>query len=64
MYTVVSLLIYFSRCMVRHRIVTRVKPQFDALVSGFEDLIPLELINVFDEHELELLIGGVTEIDM
>ena len=50
--------------MVRHRIVTRVKPQFDALVSGFEDLIPLELINVFDEHELELLIGGVTEIDM
>jgi E3 ubiquitin-protein ligase NEDD4 len=27
-------------------------------------MIPKELINVFDERELELLIGGISEIDM
>jgi len=28
------------------------------------DLIPRNQINLFDEHELELLIGGSTEIDV
>jgi len=32
-------------------------------MSGFNELIPQELINVFDERELELLIGGMSEID-
>lgn len=27
-------------------------------------MIPKELVNVFDERELELLIGGISEIDM
>lgn len=33
-------------------------------MSGFNELIPQELINVFDERELELLIGGMSEIDV
>lgn len=33
-------------------------------MSGFNELIPQELINVFDERELELLIGGMAEIDV
>ena len=32
-------------------------------MSGFNELIPQELINVFDERELELLIGGIGEVD-
>lgn len=30
-------------------------------MEGFSELIPQELINVFDERELELLIGGISE---
>lgn len=33
-------------------------------MSGFGELIPQELVNVFDERELELLIGGMSEIDV
>lgn len=33
-------------------------------MDGFNELIPQELINVFDERELELLIGGISEIDV
>lgn len=33
-------------------------------MSGFNELIPQELINVFDERELELLIGGMADIDV
>ena len=42
----------------------RVEEQHLALMSGFNELIPQELLNVFDERELELLIGGVSEVDM
>ena len=42
----------------------RVKDQFDAFMSGFRELVPQDLINVFDERELELLIGGISDIDV
>lgn len=47
-----------------YRISQRVSEQFEAFMSGFNELIPQELINVFDERELELLIGGMSEIDV
>ncbi|KZT74124.1 HECT-domain-containing protein [Daedalea quercina L-15889] len=50
--------------VVEYRISRRVKDQFDAFMSGFSELIPQDLINVFDERELELLIGGMSEIDV
>ncbi|KAK7207807.1 E3 ubiquitin-protein ligase hula [Myxozyma melibiosi] len=46
------------------RISKRVEEQFKAFMSGFNELIPQELINVFDERELELLIGGIADIDV
>lgn len=46
------------------RIQTRVEEQFNAFLSGFHELIPPELVNVFDERELELLIGGIADIDV
>jgi E3 ubiquitin-protein ligase NEDD4 len=49
---------------VAYRISRRVKEQFDAFMEGLLELIPRDLINVFDERELELLIGGMSEIDM
>ncbi|WFD08500.1 HECT-type E3 ubiquitin transferase [Malassezia vespertilionis] len=50
--------------MVEWRIMKRVEEQFRAFISGFSELIPLDLINVFDERELELLMGGMSEIDV
>ena len=50
--------------VVAHRIAGRIAAQFRAFMEGLGDVLPLDLLRVFDEHELELLIGGMTEIDM
>ncbi|CEP60518.1 NEDD4 family E3 ubiquitin-protein ligase LALA0_S01e12750g [Lachancea lanzarotensis] len=46
------------------KIYNRVQEQFKAFMDGFNELIPEDLVNVFDERELELLIGGIAEIDV
>jgi len=46
------------------RIQKRVDEQFNAFLTGFNELIPQDLVNVFDERELELLIGGIADIDV
>lgn len=53
----------YVNLMVDYRIRKRVEEQFKAFLAGFTELIPQDLINVFDERELELLIGGMSEID-
>ncbi|KAF8969807.1 ubiquitin-protein ligase [Flammula alnicola] len=54
----------YVESVVEYRISKRVKEQFEAFMSGFSELIPQDLITVFDERELELLIGGMSEIDV
>jgi E3 ubiquitin-protein ligase NEDD4 len=54
----------YVEAVVAYRISKRVKDQFDSFTEGLLELIPRDLINVFDERELELLIGGMSEIDM
>lgn len=53
----------YVEAVVEYRTKTRIKEQTTALQEGFRELIPSELIDVFDERELELLIGGMSEID-
>lgn len=53
-----------TRLMIEWRIQKRVEEQFNAFVTGFNELIPPDLVNVFDERELELLIGGIADIDV
>jgi len=48
---------------VNWRIGKRVQEQFNAFMSGFSEFVPQELVSVFDERELELLIGGIADID-
>ena len=48
-------------CMVDYRISRRVRDQF---MPGFNGFIPQELTTIFDEKELELLICGMSEIDV
>ncbi|KAF8158110.1 HECT-domain-containing protein [Crassisporium funariophilum] len=50
--------------LVDYRISRRVTKQFEALMIGLLELVPRELVDLFDERELELLISGVSEIDM
>lgn len=50
--------------IIEWRIQKRVEEQFNAFVTGFHELIPADLVNVFDERELELLIGGIADIDV
>ena len=51
--------------LVTHwRIQKRIEEQFNCFAAGFNELIPQDLINVFDERELELLIGGIAEMDV
>jgi E3 ubiquitin-protein ligase HUWE1 len=49
---------------VRYRLTTSVKDQIENFVKGFHDIIPAELVAIFDEQELELLISGLPEIDV
>ena len=47
--------------MVEYRATKCVQEQYTAFMEGFNEFIPQELINVFDECELEHLIGGISE---
>lgn len=54
----------YVELITQWRIETRVQEQFRAFITGFNELIPEDLVNVFDERELELLIGGISDIDI
>lgn len=54
---------YIQR-VVEHRLVGSVKEQLDNFLKGFHDIIPADLISIFNEQELELLISGLPEIDV
>lgn len=54
----------YVNAQVRYRLTTSVKDQLESFVRGFHDIIPAELIAIFDEQELELLISGLPEIDV
>lgn len=54
----------YVAAMVEYQLYTRVKEQYEALMSGLSEIIPQDLISDFDERELALLIGGISEIDV
>ncbi|GAB7362571.1 hypothetical protein MBLNU230_g2887t1 [Neophaeotheca triangularis] len=48
----------------RYRLVDCVKEQLDHFLQGFHEIVPEELIRIFDAKELELLISGLPDIDV
>lgn len=54
----------YVRLMTEHRLLHSVKEQIDHFLIGFFDIVPAELISIFNEQELELLISGMPDIDM
>lgn len=49
---------------VNYRCRRGIESQFEALQRGFYELISPKLLENFEEHELELLIGGLSKIDV
>jgi E3 ubiquitin-protein ligase HUWE1 len=54
----------YVRLMVEWKLTGSVKEQLDEFLKGFHDIIPAELVSIFNEQELELLISGLPEIDV
>lgn len=54
----------YVQALVEYRLTESVKDQLDNFLTGFHDIIPAELIAIFNEQELELLISGLPEIDV
>ncbi|CCE65162.1 hypothetical protein TPHA_0K00280 [Tetrapisispora phaffii CBS 4417] len=50
--------------IVQYKLKTSVNDQMDNFLKGFYALIPKELISIFNEQELELLISGLPDIDV
>ncbi|KAF7817048.1 E3 ubiquitin-protein ligase UPL1-like [Senna tora] len=50
--------------VAEHRLTTAIRPQINAFLEGFNELIPRELISIFHDKELELLISGLPDIDL
>ncbi len=50
--------------ITEQRLTTAIKQQIDQFLTGFHDVIPKDLIKIFNEQELELLISGLPDIDI
>ncbi|XP_076322509.1 E3 ubiquitin-protein ligase Nedd-4-like isoform X2 [Tachypleus tridentatus] len=54
----------YINLVIQWRFVSRIQPQMNAFLEGFNEIIPLSLMKLFDEHELELLMCGIGKIDV
>ncbi|XP_063626967.1 E3 ubiquitin-protein ligase Nedd-4 [Cydia splendana] len=54
----------YIKLVIEWRFVSRVQEQMYAFLDGLGGLVPLPLLKIFDEHELELLLCGIQHIDV
>ncbi|KAJ7703165.1 hypothetical protein B0H17DRAFT_1175941 [Mycena rosella] len=54
----------FVQLSAQYRLYSSIKDQIENLSTGFYEIIPKELITIFNEQELELLISGTPDIDV
>jgi E3 ubiquitin-protein ligase HUWE1 len=54
----------YVRLVVEYRLLKSVQDQLDKFLEGFYEIVPADLISIFNEQELELLISGLPEIDV
>ncbi|KAM1225513.1 hypothetical protein ACFX13_044968 [Malus domestica] len=55
---------HYVDLVAEHRLTTAIRPQITAFLDGFTELIDKELISIFNDKELELLISGLPDIDL
>ncbi|KAJ2487907.1 E3 ubiquitin-protein ligase tom1 [Coemansia sp. RSA 2320] len=54
----------YVRLVTEQRLYRAIKEQIKSFMVGFHELIPKDLIQIFNEQELELLISGMPDIDV
>ena len=54
----------YCQLVLHYRLYKCIKTQIDAFLQGFHDLVPKNLIKIFDYKELELMISGLPTIDI
>ncbi|KAJ1976936.1 E3 ubiquitin-protein ligase tom1 [Dimargaris xerosporica] len=54
----------YVRLVCEQRLTRSIKDQIDHFLTGFHDVIPRDLVQIFNEQELELLISGLPDIDI
>ncbi|KAK9474312.1 uncharacterized protein V1510DRAFT_373980 [Dipodascopsis tothii] len=54
----------YVRLVVKYRLLTSVEEQLESFLTGFYDIVPKDLVSIFNEQELELLISGLPDIDV
>lgn len=54
----------YLQLRLRHRLLDSIKLQLENLLLGFYEVIPPELLSVFDYQELDLLLCGIPDIDL
>ncbi|XP_033840480.1 E3 ubiquitin-protein ligase NEDD4-like isoform X1 [Periophthalmus magnuspinnatus] len=54
----------YIHLVIQWRFVNRVQKQMTAFKEGFFELIPQDVIKIFDENELELLMCGLGDVDV
>lgn len=54
----------YVNALARHRMTTAIRTQIDAFLSGFWDVVPRSIVSVFNDHELELVISGLPDVDV
>ncbi|KAJ3143786.1 hypothetical protein HK101_003081, partial [Irineochytrium annulatum] len=54
----------YVKLIVEQKLVSAIKEQIDEFLKGFHEIIPKDLIKIFNEQELELLISGLPDIDI
>lgn len=54
----------YIRLVTEHRLTGAVQEQLEHFLKGFHDIVPAELVSIFSEQELELLISGLPDINV
>ncbi|WWC91853.1 uncharacterized protein L201_006800 [Kwoniella dendrophila CBS 6074] len=54
----------YVRLVVSYRLDNSIKDQIKAFLEGFYDIIPRQIIQIFEPDQLELLISGITTVDV
>ncbi|USP81000.1 hypothetical protein yc1106_08274 [Curvularia clavata] len=54
----------YVRLVTEHRLLGAVQEQLEHFLKGFHDIVPAELVSIFSEQELELLISGLPDINV
>ncbi|KAI8602492.1 hypothetical protein EDD21DRAFT_320345 [Dissophora ornata] len=54
----------YVKFITEQKLTLAIKDQIHSFLQGFHEIIPAQLISIFNEQELELLISGLPDIDV